>query len=1198
VGRNSAAVLTAALLLTGLAGLPASAQAFPGAVPENPLNTVTLITGDRVIVQGDRVATVHMATGREHVRYWQYQLNGHDYVVPDDAVQSLTQDQLDKRLFDVTGLVQQNYDDAHEPNVPTIVTNSAGARGLTQGLTVVDTPKSQAAQTWRDRGAARSAAPQKTWLNGRVQPTLDQSVPQVGAPTAWQAGFRGDGVKVAVLDTGYDANHPDLKSIVDATAGFTGEGVKDTVGHGTHVASTIAGSGAASQGRYKGVAPGAHLLIGKVLGEFGGREDWIINGMQWAVQQGAKVINMSLGGAVNDGTDLMSQTVNQLSESSGVLFVIAAGNSGARATVGSPGAADRALTVANVTKSDQLSTSSSQGPRVGDFGLKPEIAAPGTDIVAARAEGTFTEFSVNEYYTKISGTSMATPHVAGAAAILAQEHPDWTGEQIKNTLIGTAKRLPGVDTFAQGSGRLDVGRGATQQVRVAGPAGFGEIWGKQDITRNVTYTNDSAAPVTLKLDLDVNRRDLFTVDKSVTVPARSSATVAITAHGSAQPAGDVTGVLRAQAGDVVLNTPLTAELSGNKNTLTVKVPPHSGDPGVALVIVQNEKTGLAQGAFTQTDTASFTLPTGKYRVLGRIQDSTFTDTMFALPTDVTGDTQLAVDSKAGQKVMVGLDDPLARPQSGGGQAITSDVDESGPLPGTAIVRAGGVPTDAFPLYTIGGPRMRGLTFSASSYWTYPLAVTTVNGDGGFQFSDIYAPWDMGFSGKLTARLVDVGEASTDSINQAGDVRGAIAIIVPHDWSNPAYPPGQQLMDGIALLKTKGARAVVSYFSPIIDSPPNAIPALPTVMAFNGADLQGAQALMKQRTVEATLDVRPNSPAAYFLADKVDGAMPAGHAFQFRRDTLGQIDRQLVDTMPKDTYRIGLASWSFAGTTAGAEVETKWPQRRIDFISPGASLATLAVAGFSDSGDFGAETTLPITLKPGEHRTSRVLGAPFGPELTRPPLSRQDGKPVPWAYREGDKISLAIPMFADSSPENAGQFDLTNTGSTVLLKDGKEIARRTDRPALGTYDIPRGPGRFQLIADAQRTPTGMSPALSTQTHADWSFRADPGSTRRDALPLLDIRYDLPLDDHNTFTAGRSLVGKVSAAYQPGAKTSTIRSLDVSYSYDDGKTWKPAKVTGSQLEIPAGQGTYVSLRTTACDADGNSVTETIIHAYAVK
>ena len=111
------------------------------------------------------------------------------------------------------------------------------------------------------------AGVEKVWLDGRVTATLKDSVPQIGAPEAWAAGFDGTGVTVAVLDTGIDVNHPDLAGQIDDTASFVpGEAVTDVNGHGTHVAGTIVGTGAASGGDYKGVAPGADLIVGKVLG--------------------------------------------------------------------------------------------------------------------------------------------------------------------------------------------------------------------------------------------------------------------------------------------------------------------------------------------------------------------------------------------------------------------------------------------------------------------------------------------------------------------------------------------------------------------------------------------------------------------------------------------------------------------------------------------------------------------------------------------------------------------------------------------------------------------------------------------------------------------------------------------------------------------------------------------------------------------
>ena len=128
-------------------------------------------------------------------------------------------------------------------------------------------------------------------------------MPLIGAPEAWAAGYDGTGVTVAVLDTGIDVQPPGPRRPDHGTASFVpGEDVTDVNGHGTHVASTIAGTGAASGGDYKGVAPGADLLVGKVLGgtDGYGQDSWIIAGMEWAAESGADVVNMSLGDTIAD----------------------------------------------------------------------------------------------------------------------------------------------------------------------------------------------------------------------------------------------------------------------------------------------------------------------------------------------------------------------------------------------------------------------------------------------------------------------------------------------------------------------------------------------------------------------------------------------------------------------------------------------------------------------------------------------------------------------------------------------------------------------------------------------------------------------------------------------------------------------------------------------------------------------------------
>ena len=165
--------------------------------------------------------------------------------------------------------------------------------------------------------------------------------------------------------------------------------------------------------------------------------------MEWAVAQHADVVSMSLGGDTGDGTDPLEQAVDDLSASSPTLFVIAAGNNGDRpGTVTSPGAAYAALTVGAVDSTDTMAFFSSRGPRL-DGTVKPEVVAPGVDIVAARAAGTSLGTPVDDFYTTLSGTSMATPHVAAVAAILKQEHPGWDGERLKAAIVGSTVPVAG-----------------------------------------------------------------------------------------------------------------------------------------------------------------------------------------------------------------------------------------------------------------------------------------------------------------------------------------------------------------------------------------------------------------------------------------------------------------------------------------------------------------------------------------------------------------------------------------------------------------------------------------------------------------------------------------------------------------------------------------------------------------------------------
>ncbi|WP_093775750.1 S8 family serine peptidase [Streptomyces sp. yr375] len=540
---------------------------------------VTLITGDTVGVDpAGRVVGVDRGAGRARIPLSVQRFGGHTYVVPADAAALLGSGRLDRRLFDVTELVADGYDDAHRTTLPLIVSYQGSAtRGVKRALRSADADverqlpavhgesvtvdKPHASKAWKalTRPAGSSLTTERgvgrVWLDARVeappQPSVDgdpdptQGTAQIHAPAAWRAGYDGTGVKVAVLDSGIDATHPDLQGAVVASKDFTGAGgVDDQMGHGTHIASTIAGTGAASNGRYKGVAPGAKLLVGRVFDNGGSQESWLIGAMQWAAGQGAKVVNMSLGAVDVEGTDPLEQAVNDLSASSGTLFVIAAGNDGPDAgTLNSPGAAAAALTVAAVDGKDGLADFSSRGP-TADGALKPDIAAPGVDIVAAKAaHGTEGDPAGTAGYVRMSGTSMATPHVVGAAAVLAQEHPDWSGQRIKAVLMGST--VPVADassTFEHGAGRVDVARAVAQSVFADEPSlSFGlQAWPHADdksIAKTLTYRNTGDKAVTLDLSAAATGPDgkaatagMFTVSPArLTVPAGGTAEATVTA---------------------------------------------------------------------------------------------------------------------------------------------------------------------------------------------------------------------------------------------------------------------------------------------------------------------------------------------------------------------------------------------------------------------------------------------------------------------------------------------------------------------------------------------------------------------------------------------------------------------------------------------------------------------------------------------
>lgn len=675
---------------------------------------VTLVTGDRVSVdRGGRVVGVARGKGRAGIGFLRQRVDGHTYVIPADAMKLLSSGRLDRRLFDITQLVVDRYDDAHRKALPLIVSYKGGsdrqAAGTKNALVAADAEverqlpavdgqaltvdKKDTAGVWqaltepvaRSEGALTTGpGVDRIWLDGKVEaapppatgPGAGTGTAQIGAPQAWKAGYDGKGVKVAVIDSGIDATHPDLKGRIIAAKDFTGAGTTDdNDGHGTHVASTIVGSGAASGGKYLGVAPGARLLNGKVFDRGDGSESSVIAGMQWAVQQGAEVVNMSLGQTDFPGVDPMEQAVGELSASKGVLFVIAAGNSGPRdTTLGSPGSAAAALTVAAVDSEDGLADFSSRGPTADD-GLKPDISAPGVGIVAARAKHGVMGDPVGKDYVSLDGTSMATPHVAGAAAILAQEHPKWTGERIKAALMASAKSGAGLTAYEQGAGRVDLTRAIAQSV-VAEPASlaFGtQAWPHQDdkpVTKTLTYRNTGSTPVTLDLQAS-GAPGVFSVSPAeLTVPAGGTASATATADSRAGTKdGIYSGAVTATSADGknVVRTPGLVNREVESYNLTVKAIGRNGKtPDYVMAAVTSKGTGKSWDPYVRDADgdykATVRLPKGRYVMDHLISTSgqSGNTVMVAPNLSLTKDTTVVLDARKAKKAEVTAPDPRAQ----------------------------------------------------------------------------------------------------------------------------------------------------------------------------------------------------------------------------------------------------------------------------------------------------------------------------------------------------------------------------------------------------------------------------------------------------------------------------------------------------------------------------------------------------------
>jgi len=1123
----------ATALVAGLISPATQAEAQPAAA--QPVSTITLISGDKVVVN-ERGELVRIE-GRPGMQFAQYVKNDHQYVVPADAVDAVGQDRVDQRFFDVTALHSFGYTDDRIDRIPVL------DNGLHAAAAV---PKKEAAQRWKGRANARSAG--KLWLDGKSKITLDQSVPMVGAPAAWQAGFDGTGVTVAVLDTGYDQNHPELAGVVSVAKDFTPAGIQDNIGHGTHVASTIAGHG----GKYTGVAKGAKLAVGRVCEANWCMDSAIVAGMEWAAREvKAKVISMSLGSDQSDGTDPLSRKVNELTAETGALFVVAAGNSGDRRKVSAPASADSALAVANLRKSGTLEDSSSRGPRLGDYAVKPDIAAPGTDIVAARAAGTLAEYAVDDLHARLTGTSMAAPHVAGAAAILAQRNPSWTAAELKAHLMATAK--PVADSPSNvGTGLLDVARAVTQQVRAdAGSLSFGLLeWPHaKTFTKTITYRNDGSVPVTLSLKHDLGAD--FSVPASVTVPAGGTAAVDVVLDPS-KGNGTFFGHLTASAAGVEVITSVGAYVQEERHTLTVNMTGRDGKPVPnEFVVLVDLSTREASVLSIANGAGSARLPVADYAVLGRIDELTPNYAWFTpvSATEVAGrlslraDQTLALDARQGKQIGVDVDDPTA-------EVWYRDADLTVPFTPGKISGVASVIDGRVPLYGLSfGAPLPDLTYDTGLKAGRPL-ISVV---GGFPVRYFES-----------SKYLPVGEHRFDVAERGTDVRGKLALV---------RTAGEDPYDVAREMQAAGALAVLW--------------AGPVPFGYEEQTVIPVIAVAEHHVAvtpsQLTLRSIAGSPVSYTLFLQEKGKLPIGTK-HVRRADLAEVKAR-YHTSGADgfvtTRNYPVVDGALNQRVGPLDERLTAPAQRTEYFTPG----TWYQEGFdgrsSGAGDDPTVTTwsdlAPATYAAGQCYERTNLRAVSSPRFGRPTQ-------VTWSQgggveRAGDQINYRISPFGGSGWVEGWTY--SGYGSTELRRDNEVVGYAG--LWQGTFAAPARDGRYALTLDAARDTL----ALSTNMHTTWEFSA----ANEGRLPLLEVDYALPVDLRNSWKAGVSMPAKFTASRPSG----TLRELHAYASFDDGANWVPVKSI-----VPAGgkpEG-YVSLRVVATDTDGNSVDQTVLRAYRLR
>ncbi|MET8138765.1 S8 family serine peptidase [Sphaerisporangium sp. NPDC005288] len=1049
----------------------------------------------------------------------------------------------------------------------------------------------------------------KVWLDGKAKATLADTTAQIGAPAAWAAGGSGTGVRVAVLDTGVDATHPDLAGRVAASKSFVpGQEVTDRNGHGTHTASTVAGTGAASGGKERGVAPGADLVVGKVLDDGNsGPISGVIAGMEWATRtEHAKVVSMSLGvGGWHTQDDPLSQALNRLSTETGALFVVAAGNDGPGPySVASPGTADAALTVGAVDGSDHLADFSSAGPRLNDDGLKPDLTAPGVDVLAARSQ--YMEWGEG-YYRTDSGTSMATPHVAGAAVLLAQKHPEWTARQIKDALMSTSVPTPDYSPYQAGAGRLDVGAAYVKdQIVATGSVDTGLVqWSSGDqprrpVKKKITYTNTTDAPVTLDLSVDRggSPEKAFTIAADhLTVPARGTSAVDVTVNPDGLAPGRYTAQVRARHAAGEVHTVVGVSVESEKYALTVHLKDRAGRPLSGDVEIKGADGG-STFMWVPDGTLTSRWAPGSYTVLAipdveglHGPDSLGVATLIAPEVDLTADRTVELDASRARQVKVATPKPTA--------VVDSRVDifrsftSSRPAPGDGTALHEVIMTP--PAY--------------DSLWALPSEKKVTKGSFVFttRFRARQTPLKIGYQGHdLDDVLVQPGSAAMpDGASRldaafAGDgaqadyaglsVRGKAAVVragavTPADQAAAARAAGAAML--LVVNNAPGRRS--DWYGAADGFSTGTVP-VASVTLDEGEELIKAIAAAGRKALRLDVEAHPAPEYLYDLVDYHHGGVPEDPSARTDPRDLARVDLEFAppSKMQVTEMRTEFPPYEYYSAPA-FPLERVAAGKRTDWVSAGEGVVWQQTASVNG---WGGSQTEPLSYRPGSVQKDRW----FGP-ITRPRMISAEGP-----FRGETGLSADIQGFGDAGAAHSGGSGIPGVVETITMYQGdRQVAQVVGWPYLNAGDLAPQRLPYRIVVQTKNDGTVNPYSIAGQT--EWRFTSGaPVGADFAAIPLVQLDYGIDVDAEGRARRASDLSITPVLLNGDFAKN-PISAVTLAVSYDDGATWRRQSLKEKKgtwqasLRAPQRAG-YVSIRVTADQRDGEGISQTITRAFGLK